>query len=64
MTSKQTNQHRHTFSLREDLSTALSEFIAVDDRVSPINHVDNFYRDLSEWLIESGWVADYPEEDQ
>lgn len=61
---KQTEQHRRTFALREDLSDALAEVIAADARVAPIDEVEDFYRDLAEFLIERGWVDDYPDGEQ
>lgn len=60
-----TDQHKHTFALRDYLATVLQEEVDGDARASLIvNDADDeqFYRDLSESLIARGWVLDYPDD--
>jgi hypothetical protein len=64
--SKQTNQHRRAFDLRNDLTTKLNELIDADSRVLMESSyenisVDDILRDMAEDLISTGWVRDWPD---
>lgn len=60
-----TDQHKHTFSLRDDLAEVLREEIDGDERASTWNSDEGegqLILDLAESLIARGWVVDYPDE--